>query len=82
MATILKFPVRATNIERKAAAFYFSMEKLTDQHQRIETPMGPAYIRVEMTPAKELSDVILLSKEISDRECFMNGHWVHKVESV
>jgi hypothetical protein len=50
-------------------------EKLTPEHQRIETPAGPVYIRAQVTPATDLTDVF---DHLTDfpTENFMNGHWV------
>ena len=33
---------------------------------------------LSLTPAQELDDVFDYMKEISDDECFMNGHWVYE----
>jgi CRISPR/Cas system CMR-associated protein Cmr5 small subunit len=79
MSNIIKFPTTIQHRgQRRAVAFYYSPKKLTDEHQRIETPAGPAYIRVQVTPAQDLVEVFDHMKEISDDECFMNGHWVYE----
>ena len=77
MGNVVKFPVRHRATPRVATAFYYSPKKLTDEHQRIETPLGPVYVRVQLTPAQDLVEVFDYMKEISDDECFMNGHWVY-----
>lgn len=87
MATILKFPVRVYQERgtheqgaRRAVAFYYSPKQLTPEHHPIQTPLGTVYIRVQVTPAQDLADVFDHVKEISDDECFMNGHWVMETQ--
>lgn len=64
------------NVPKKAVAFFFSPIKTSDDQQQIETPIGPAYIRAQVTNATDLADVFDHLKYHSDYECFMNGHWV------